>query len=110
MKTKKLHKKIDELLEAEYERGFENGYQGAIDEASIEESAYDQGHDIGVDLGVSMERKRTQAILDMQIQWSMESGKGSDAIKFKQIKELLTPIEVDYSEEAYQKDLEKDGF
>lgn len=109
MKVKKLHTKIDEIFEAEYYRGWEDGYQASIEE-SKPEATYDEGHDAGVDLGIAMERKRTQDILEMHIQWAMESGKGNDAIKFKQIKEILIPIVVDYSEEAYRKGLEEDGF
>ena len=109
MNTKKLHKKIDELLNLKYFQGWEDGYQVGLEEVDPDATG-DEEHDAGVNEGVAMERKRTQDILEMHIKWAMESGKGNDAIKFKQIKEILIPIVVDYSEEAYQKDLEKDGF
>ncbi len=100
---KKINKAIDRLVSEEWGFGYNSGYEDARDVSSSE-------YIDALMLGAKAEQARIQSVLDMQIEWAMESGRGVEAVKFKQIKELLVPVNIDYSEEAYKLDMEKDGF
>lgn len=80
----------------------------ALDETF--DDGYSEGQREGFDEGVQTEHDRIQSILDMMIGWAMDKGKGTEVIILNRVKETIVPIEVDYSVEAYQEQLEKDGF
>lgn len=100
---KKLTKKISKEINAKMEEAFDLGYYLGAD--GIQEE-----YENGIREGALAERERIKAIFDMNIQWALESNKGSDVVFFTKAKQIIEPIEVDYSEEAYQRELEKDGF
>jgi flagellar biosynthesis/type III secretory pathway protein FliH len=79
-----------------------------LDEAF--DDGFAEGQEEGFNDGVQTEHDRVQSILDMMIGWAMEKGKGTEVIILNRVKETITPVEVDYSIEAYQEELEKDGF
>lgn len=97
---KKLHESIEAYGEAKYQQGWHDGWDSA--EANLTLDAYEEG--------IQVERDRINAIFDMNIQWALESNKGSDVVFFTKAKQIIEPIEVDFSPEAYQRELEKDGF
>jgi hypothetical protein len=107
MKIKKIKKLICKEINSSYQKGWTEGYDIGFDAAKALES---HDYDNGFKDGLEKEQQRIQHVLDIHIRWAMESGKGNDAINFTKIKEIITPIEVDYSEEAYQKYLEQEGF
>lgn len=98
---KKLNKKILARIDKAYEQGYDDGILMSEDTPSYED---------GFNAGATAERDRIKAIFDMNIKWALESNKGSDVVFFTKAKEIIEPIEVDYSEEAYQRSLEQDGF
>jgi hypothetical protein len=46
----------------------------------------------------------------MMFDSSLNMGQGNKAVQYKHAMDLLRPVSIDYSEEAYQKGLEDDGF
>jgi hypothetical protein len=101
--NKRALKRLKKVLAKELALAWENGYA-----ESTEDHSYN--YHVGYNNGVSEERERIKAIFDMNIQWALESGKGSDVVFFTKAKQIIEPVEVDYSEEAYKKSLEDDGF
>jgi hypothetical protein len=99
---KKINKAIAALVSEEWDFGYNVGYDAGSDVASSE-------YIDALMLGAQAEQDRIQKVLDMQIEWAMESGKGAEAIKFKQIKEILVPVKVDYSDEAYKEDIKREA-
>ena len=96
---KRIKKLIAEEIENAYNRGFEEG---------SDDSQYE--YENGYRDGANGERERIKTIFDMNIQWALESNKGSEVIFFTKAKQIIEPIEVDLSEEAYRRSLEADGF
>ena len=82
MNIKKITKKIEAYASQEYDRGY---YSATAD-------VYDEAYKEGFDDGVAGEQSRIQTVLDMHIQWALESGKGSEVIMLNRVKEMLTPI------------------
>lgn len=82
MNLKKIVKKIEEYASQEYDRGYYNAT------ADIYTEAYDDGFGYGAE----KERERIQSLLDMHIQWALESGKGSEVVMLNRIKEVIVPI------------------
>ena len=95
---KKFRKKILHLIEEAWEEGY--------DTAQISAGDYDDGYKDGA----NAERERIKKIFDMNIKWALESNKGTDVVFFTKAKEIIEPVDVDYSEEAYQRMMDEDGF
>ena len=99
---KKINKAIEALVSEQWDFGYDIGYDAGSNIASSE-------YIDALMLGAQAEQNRIQKVLDMQIEWAMESGKGAEAVKFKQIKEILVPVPVDYSDEAYKAEIRKEA-
>ena len=95
---KRLKKTLGKTLDEVYSNGYSDGENDA-------ESTYEDGFEAGV----SAERERIKKVFDMNIQWALESNKGSDVIFFTKAKQIIEPVDVDLSPEAYQRNLEYDG-
>lgn len=100
---KSLKKAIKELKAASYQEGWNDGFDVGAEDAREE-------YQTGFQDGAKAERERIKTIFDMNIQWALESNKGSDVVFFTKAKQIIEPIEVDMSDEAYQRSLEADGF
>lgn len=72
----------------------------------IEAEAYNEGYSDGF----KAEQKRVQEVVIMHKRWAKENKKGNEYIFWDSVGEVLKPIEIDYSEEAYRRSLEEDGF
>lgn len=100
---KKFKKALDAYILAEYDKGWSDGWD-----------SHEQNHSLTTDQsfenGVIAERERIQAICQMQMRWAEEKNQGNVYMQWKNMSEIIIPIEVDYSEEAYQRNLEADGF
>ena len=91
---KKLFKKIEKHVEKEWQSGFEVGHNsGNID-----------GYSEGFEEGVEAERTRVQAVLKTQEGIAMDLGKGAEAVRYRQMAELLAYI---YDPEKAEKDYEQ---
>ena len=100
---KKLKESIASQVAEAWDSGYSEGYEdGAVEETDVWGNAFQEG--------ANAERERIKKIFDMNIQWALESNKGSDVVFFTKAKQIIEPIEVDLSPEAYQRDLENDGF
>lgn len=103
MKLKKLQKQIEKYGDGCFNKGY--------DFAQVELEAVKDGlYEDAFQEGQEAEQQRIQKLLDMHTQWAMESGKGADIVFFTRMKEILTPVVIDYSIETYQEELRKDGF
>lgn len=107
MGMKKILKTIKKELEKSRNEGWSVGYEAGYETA---DSVADDRVDFAFKDGVEKEQRRIQEVIRMNIQWATESGRGSEIVFWNKAKEILTPVEVDYSDEAYYKELEKDGF
>jgi hypothetical protein len=105
MGIKKIKKLIKQEVLSSYQDGWNDGYDTGYEAANLLEQDPEKFSE-----GISAEQSRIQFILDTHIKWAMESGRGGEAITLSKIKEIIIPIKIDYSEEAYQESLEKDGF
>lgn len=64
----------------------------------------------GYKAGAEDEQKRIQDVIKMHKRWAKEKNRANEYMFWSNVGEVLTPIEIDYSEEAYRKSLEDDGF
>lgn len=91
---KKLIKILDSLLEKNWNSGFDAGSG----------ESYSEGYSEGFDEGVEAERTRVQAVLKTQEGIAMDLGKGAEAVRYRQMAELLAFI---YDPEQAEKDYEQ---
>ena len=82
MKIKKITKKIEKYGLEKYFMGYNTGFDDGILD----------GNNYGFTEGSEAEQERIQTVLDMHIQWALESGKGNEVIMLNRVKEMLTPI------------------
>lgn len=101
----------EEMMDADYEIpvNYIHEDEDEDDLVSEREQLQDQ-YDIGFLAGVAAEQKRIQEIVVMQKRWAKENRKGNEFLFWDGVGEVLTPIEIDYSDDAYRKSLEQDGF
>ena len=93
-KTKKLFKMIESLFEKEWDKGYDAGT----------EHSYSDGYNDGYEEGVEAERTRVQSVLKMQEDMAMDQGKGTEAVRYRQIAEFLAFV---YDPEKAEKDYEQ---
>lgn len=117
MNYDELSEKEQEIWNYAYDEGHEEGYSIGWDEAAETidseldcESGYDEGYEAGFQEGAKAEQARIQSILQMMFESSLNMGHGNKAVQYKHAMDLLRPVHIDYSEEAYQRGLEADGF
>ena len=91
---KKLFKMIEALLEKQWDKGYDAGT----------EHSYSDGYNDGYEEGIEAERTRVQTVLKMQEDMAMDQGKGTDAVRYRQIAEFLAFI---YDPEKAEKDYEQ---
>jgi hypothetical protein len=89
MKIKKITKKIEQYATKSYFRGYNTGFNDGIMESS--EPSFQEGS--------QAEQERIQTVLDMHIQWALESGKGGEVVMLNRVKEMLTPIVITNDED-----------
>jgi hypothetical protein len=82
MNIKKITKKIEKYGVKQYFLGYNTGFNDGIMESS--EPSFQEGS--------QAEQERIQTILDMHIEWALESGKGGEVVMFNRIKEMITPV------------------
>ena len=87
----------------------ESDYVNVEDEPSYSDG-YNDGYQIGYAAGFQEEQERIQAVVKMNKRWAKEKNRASEYMFWGNVGEVLTPIEINYSEEAYRKSLEDDGF
>ena len=92
-----------------YADGEEEGYNAGIYSAVVEEQV-EEARTEGYNEGVKAEQGRIQYILNMMFESALNMGQGNKAVQYKHAMDLLRPINIDYSEEAYQRQMEADGF
>jgi hypothetical protein len=91
MKIKKITKKIEKYGLEKYFMGYNTGFNDGIMESS--EPSFQEGS--------QAEQERIQTVLDMHIQWAMESGKGSEVIMLNRVKEMLTPVVITEDDDTF---------
>jgi hypothetical protein len=92
-----------EIWDAAYEEGWDAGFAS--------ETGYDQeAYNDGFKEGAKAEQARIQYVLNMMFESSLNMGHGNKAVQYRHAMDLLRPIQIDYSPEAYQRGLEADGF
>jgi flagellar biosynthesis/type III secretory pathway protein FliH len=85
---------IDALLEKQWDKGYDAGT----------EHSYSGGYNDGYEEGVEAERTRVQSVLKMQEDMAMDQGKGTEAVRYRQMAEFLAFI---YDPEKAEKDYEQ---
>jgi len=85
---------IEALLEKQWDKGYDAGT----------EHSYSDGYNDGYEEGIEAERTRVQTVLKMQEDMAMDQGKGTDAVRYRQIAEFLAFI---YDPEKAEKDYEQ---
>ena len=75
-----------------------------------EEEPESDTYELAFKAGADAEQKRIQEVVVMHKRWAKENRKGSEFLFWDSVGEVLTPLEIDYSEEAYKRSLEADGF
>jgi hypothetical protein len=89
MNIKKIIRKVEQYAQEKYEDGFDNGF--------IAGDNYEEAFDDGA----LAERERIQSVIDLHIQWALESGKGSEVVMLNRIKEVIVPITILPDEDAF---------
>ncbi len=100
-----------EIWDLAHEAGWEVGYEEGWDAGfASDEEADEEAYDRGFHAGTEAEQKRIQSVLQMMFESSLNMGHGNKAVQYRHAMDLLRPVHIDYSEEAYQRGLEEDGF
>jgi hypothetical protein len=102
-----------DAIDEAFSRGWDEGWDMAksdSDDGNDQNDDYDDGYHSGFVAGAEAEQARVQSVLKTMMEASINLGQGNKAIQYKHAMELLRPIQIDYSEEAYQRGLEEDGF
>jgi len=81
-----------------------------VDISGFDEEAQQRDYSLGFEAGASAEQKRVQEVISMHKRWAKEKNRASEFMFWDSAGEVLTPINFEYSEEAYRKSLEDDGF
>jgi hypothetical protein len=94
-----------------YDDGYDEGYEIAESESTLYEDGKTAGFEEGYQKGFEYEQQRIHSILEMQMKWAEQEGKGNEYLRWKNVKEYLTPINFEpWTEEQWQEELAKDGF
>jgi hypothetical protein len=100
-----------DLAQKYFTLGYEDGYDEGFDMALEDNTGYDDGKATGFQEGLEFERQRIYSILDMQMKWAEQEGKGSEYLRWKNVKEYLTPIDiVPWTDEEWQQKLNAEGY
>ena len=94
--------------------GEEDEEEEEEEEGEEEELGYSEGYNEGYTdghiAGAEAEQLRVQEVISMHKRWAKEKNRASEFMFWDSAGEVLTPINFEYSEEAYRKSLEDDGF
>jgi len=94
--------------------GEEDEEEEEEDQEQVEEPSYSEGYNEGYTdghiAGAEAEQLRVQEVISMHKRWAKEKNRASEFMFWDSAGEVLTPINFEYSEEAYRKSLEDDGF
>jgi flagellar biosynthesis/type III secretory pathway protein FliH len=93
---------IEEKTTEVWETGFADGYAEAMAELEEERESFSDG--------ATKEQARVQSVLQMMFNFAMENNKMAEAKAWKNAMEIIKPINIDYSDDAYRKSMEDDGF
>jgi hypothetical protein len=85
--NKRALKRLRKAIAKELALTWENGYAEAVEDHSY-------NYETGYNDGVFEERERIKSIFDMNIQWALESNKGSDVIFFTKAKQIIEPVDI----------------
>lgn len=96
--------------EEEEEEDWEDPESDYIDLEEEEEEEPEDRYNEGFNDGAQAEQQRIQEVILMHKRWAKEKNRGSEFMFWDSAGEVLTPINFEYSEEAYRKSLEDDGF
>jgi flagellar biosynthesis/type III secretory pathway protein FliH len=106
MEIEDIVESIEALLEEKHtegwEAGFSDGYADAMAELEEERQEFSDG--------AAKEQLRVQSVLQMMFDFAMQNNKMAEAKAWKNAMDIVKPINVDYSEEAYKRSMEDDGF
>jgi hypothetical protein len=73
-----------------YEKGYSNAHDIVVDDEDLGQDTYNDGFEAGIE----KERDRVQYILNMMFESSLNMGKGQKAVFYREVMELLKPVEV----------------
>lgn len=86
------------IAESAYAEGYDDGWHEGYDAyENISDSVsghYDEGFHAGYESGIEKEQERVQYILNMMFESSLNMGKGQKAVFYREVMELLKPIEI----------------
>jgi len=60
--------------------------------------------------GANKERERIREIFAMHMRWAEEKNRASEYMFWKKASEIIEPLDIDFSQEAYDEQNRKDGF
>ena len=105
---------IEEILGTDESGWGEEDEEEEEDQEQVEEPSYSEGYNEGYTdghiAGAEAEQLRVQEVISMHKRWAKEKNRASEFMFWDSAGEVLTPINFEYSEEAYRKSLEDDGF
>ena len=110
MNYEDLTEEEKEIWDAGREEGYELGFDSGTEADNDSwDDAYEKGFGQGVSVGIKAERDRVQYVLQMMFDAALNMGHGNKAVQYKHAMDLLKPVNIDYSEEAYKRDAESYG-
>lgn len=99
MNYNELTDREKEVWDYVYEIGYDNGFDDGIS-AEVEDDTWEDGHSQGYREGVKAEQERIQFVLQMMFDSSINMGQGNKAVWYRQMMDLLAPVQVqEYSDD-----------
>jgi len=93
---------LEEMFAYQRAREEAQRVEGLDEEQITIESAYSQG--------AEEERERIREIFSMYMRWAEDKNRASEYMFWKKARDIIEPIDIDFSREAYDEQNRKDGF
>ena len=110
MNYEDLTEEQQKIWDAAYDIGYDEGFDSGMEAELSDTTNFDMGYEEGFSSGAQAEQDRIQSVLQMMFESSLNMGHGNKAVQYRHAMDLLRPIKIDYSQEAYERSLRDDGF
>ncbi len=85
------------IWDTAYDVGHNEGYDAGWEAYGENNFDWDEGHTDGFNEGIKAEQDRIQSVLQMMFEAALNMGQGNKAVQYRQMMDLLTPVEINHN-------------